>query len=245
MSNPIQLNGSSSLVANEEGMVLYASNCFDVSISLKENNHSTICLIHESDKSIDMNLSIDVAANSHLTLALLSLRNTDYNANFTINLNGSNSDVIVRSGLLGNANKQMSMQINHNAPLTQSSMEHYGLMTSDQPFTINGIGKVTKGCYGCDCRQALRAATFNDNKAITLTPILLIDEYDCQAAHATSIGQISPRQMYYLQAKGLSRECIMTLIAKGYMQPVVDCVQQDDIKEIITTKLSEVEFLHD
>lgn len=245
MSNPIELKGSSSLIANEEGMILYASHCFDVSITLEENKQSTICLIHDASEVIDMNLSIDIASNSHLTLALLSLKQAEYNANFTINLNGSNSDVIVRSGLLGNANKQMSMQINHNAPLTQSSMEHYGLMTTDQPFTINGIGKVNKGCYGCDCRQALRAATFNDNKAITLTPILLIDEYDCQAAHATSIGQISPRQMYYLQSKGLSKECVMTLIAKGYMQPVVDCVLQDNIKEIITAKLSEVEFLHD
>ena len=226
---------------NESLMVLSATQDFKTHLNIQDKQQVTLVLLHEASQAIDMNLEINVGSNVNLTFALVSLVNQEYNANFTINLNGDDSVVDVESGLLGNANKKMYMTINHLNNRCVSTMNHYGLITTNEPFTIEASGVVKKYAKGNDCRQALRCATFTNNKAITLKPMLYIDDFDCQAAHACTIGQISPRQMYYLQFKGLSRKAIMALIAKGYMQPVVDCVNEASVKNYLQHLMDNLE----
>ena len=239
--NAITLSNTHELTLVNGTIVLNADNSFTTHFSVEDNSELTVVLLHQASQDITMNATFDLGKNCALTFALVSLVPFSYDGNICFNFNGDDSSINVQSGLLGNATKKLAMTINHLTNRCVSKMDHYGLITGHDAFTMEASGVVKQYAKDNDCRQALRCATFTDSKAITLKPMLYIDDYDCQAAQACTIGQISPRQMYYLQSKGLSRKAIMALIAKGYMQPVVDCVTDENVHNYLSELMASME----
>ncbi|MPN41600.1 hypothetical protein SDC9_189154 [bioreactor metagenome] len=64
--------------------------------------------------------------------------------------------------------------------------------------------------------------------------MLLIDENDVEASHATSVGQIDENQMVYLQSRGLNEKQVMGLITIGYLMPITGFIQNEELKEVLT-----------
>ena len=72
-----------------------------------------------------------------------------------------------------------------------------------------------------------------------VTPLLLIDENDVQASHATTLGQPDENQLYYLQTRGLSREQALGLLISGYLMPVAYGLNNEELQSEITRKIEE------
>lgn len=235
------VNGQYELTLTQDSDVVlhYTS---DVNVNLTINEGVTVNLVTIYDGVSDVNGSEQIHINQDAVLnwAIVNFEDKASNITAVIDMDGTNSNVLVRSGFLVNNNKLLSMRINHHQPYTTSLMEHYGLVIDQHQFMIEGIGKVDKYAKKSDCRQALRAATFAEKENVKLIPELLIDEYDVQAAHATSIGQVNDRQLYYLQSKGLNMNQILHLMAKGYLQPVCNLIVDEQLKQQVSDQIESV-----
>ena len=67
--------------------------------------------------------------------------------------------------------------------------------------------------------------------------MLLIDENDVEASHATSLGQPDENQLYYMQSRGLSRQSAMELITLGYLLPIASKIQNEKLRDILEKQI--------
>ena len=65
-------------------------------------------------------------------------------------------------------------------------------------------------------------------------PNLFIDEYDVIANHAASIGSINKEDLFYLMSRGLEEKEASKLIVLGFVQPLLDKIDNKELKEEIS-----------
>ena len=61
-------------------------------------------------------------------------------------------------------------------------------------------------------------------------PTLLIDEYDVEASHQATVGQIDEETLYYLQSRGLDIRQATRLMTAGFLTPLFDRVSLEGLK---------------
>lgn len=222
----------------DDGIVWYRLND-QASIHVTIPNGIVSTMIIDIDQCDAFTLDAMVDTNARLDIALIGMNAHDCTGQITVTLL-DHGQTNIRSCFLGNAKKQVVNTIIHRGQHTVSTMEHYGLINTDAPFNIEAIGRIEKKANDAQCHQALRALTFASNDHVTMIPSLYIDNYDCAASHSTSIGQISPKQLYYLQSRGLTMDAITLLLAHGYIQPVLALIDDETIKNNIQEMIEKV-----
>ena len=83
--------------------------------------------------------------------------------------------------------------------------------------------------------------TLSEEQSSEVIPLLLIDENEVKASHATTVGQPDENQLYYLQTRGLTRTQALGLLTIGYMMPITtvldDEAQRAELKNEIEMKV--------
>ena len=79
----------------------------------------------------------------------------------------------------------------------------------------------------------------SDNSALSLNPILLIDEYDVQAGHGASSGLIDDEIIYYMMTRGLTKDKAKELYLLGQVEPIIDQIWDQDLKDRIINYVKE------
>lgn len=77
-----------------------------------------------------------------------------------------------------------------------------------------------------------------------VVPVLLIDENDVKASHATTLGQPDENQLYYLQTRGLSRKQALGLLTVGYIMPITELFEQEAIRNALKDEIEMKVGLH-
>lgn len=106
---------------------------------------------------------------------------------------------------------------------------------------MEACGKIVKGAHDSASHQASRVLTLSNQQSSEVIPLLLIDENDVKASHATTLGQPDENQLYYLQSRGLTREQALGLLTIGYMMPITTVLDDEklaaELKNEIETKV--------
>ena len=95
-----------------------------------------------------------------------------------------------------------------------------------------------KGAYGSSSNQNNRIIIFDETSNANANPYLFIDEYDVKASHACSVGQIDENQIYYLMSRGLSKDLSRRYIALGYLTPILEYFNSEELKDEVIDVLS-------
>ena len=82
------------------------------------------------------------------------------------------------------------------------------------------------------------------NITVRFLPVLLIDENEVKASHATTLGQPDENQLYYLQTRGLSRSQALGLLTLGYLLPISELFDNEEIKEKLKNEIEKKVGLH-
>lgn len=144
-----------------------------------------------------------------------------------------------------NQQRQMhKVKMSHFAPYTVSNMTNHGVVSDEAYGKFEGIGFIEKGCHQANAQQESRIMVLDETARADVHPILLIDEHDVMAGHAGSVGRVSDEALYYLQSRGLTKKQASLLVTEGFLQPVVDRLTDDEMKEkIISTIKKKVGIL--
>ena len=71
---------------------------------------------------------------------------------------------------------------------------------------------------------------FDEKSDAIAKPILKIDDNDIEASHAAVVGKISDDHMFYLTSKGLSEEEARQLITYGYLKPILNGFDDQELQ---------------
>ena len=212
-----------------------------LTLNVKQNSHVKYVLISE-EKSfktrINQTIQIEKDANVHMISGFLS---QNLEADLNVNLNGENARAMVNAIVVSNDQQQQTVDVHmtHFAPYSYGDMYNVGISNGYGRVTLNGIEKIEKGMKQANAFQTLKGIILSDFSMVDVNPILLIDEYDVKAGHGATVGKIEEQQLYYLQSRGLSKIEAEKLIIKGYVKPILDEINDQDLVDRLETTIYE------
>lgn len=148
-----------------------------------------------------------------------------------LNGQGSTSDTKVIS--VGQKSQKMSLTTaaQHFGKNSDSNMVTRAVMKDSASAIINGVTKIEHGATKANGVQAEKVLMLSPKARGDANPILLIDEDDVTAGHAASVGQVNPEQVYYLMARGITKQDAERLIIYGFLAPVVSEIPVEAVRE--------------
>ncbi|MCK9235863.1 MAG: SufD family Fe-S cluster assembly protein [Acholeplasmataceae bacterium] len=206
---------------------------YHLSLEAKENSHVKYLLVSELESNQAL-IAHNFSAAKDATLDLVGgFVSHILDAKMHVDLLGEGAEVLLRSVAISSDEniQNIDVLITHKAPHTHGDMTNIGIANKKGKIILNGIEKIEKGMKNANAFQTLKGIITSDQASIDVNPILLIDEYDIKAGHGATIGKIEEEQMYYLQSRGLTKEDAERLIINGFLQPVVDEIDDESLKE--------------
>lgn len=154
-------------------------------------------------------------------------------AKMHVDLVGEGAEVNMRAIALSSDHhiQNIDVLIVHKAPNTYGNMTNIGIANKNGKIILNGVEKIEKGMKNANAFQTLKGIITSDQAIVEVNPILLIDEYDVKAGHGATIGKIEEEQLYYIQSRGLTREQAERLIINGFLQPIIDEIDDEPLRE--------------
>lgn len=185
--------------------------------------------------------NVTVERDSEVKCAYVELANLNIEMDINYALNDINANSILRLATLAKENekKHITLSITHFAPYTTGIMDNYGVVKDASNLVIDGIGTIKKGNYQSNSHQTNKIIVFDSACNAKANPYLYIDEYDVKASHGASVGKIDEDHLYYLQSRGLSKEDAMHLVTYGYFIPVLEFIDNEELKELFNETLKE------
>lgn len=243
----VSLSGSINLVIeqrmNKELLVVYEGNeeKREMNIRVEEGASCTILMKNVGTSKNELVQHVQIEKDASLTLAYWEIENGVSNVTLDADLLASGASIHLQSACIAQANKNFKLLCTHASPYTTSIMENYAIVRDEGHYAMEATGKINKGAYASESHQTTRVLTLSDEHNSTVLPVLLIDENDVKASHATTLGQPDENQLYYLQSRGLSREQALGLLTLGYLIPISeifsDRLYADDMKNEIEKRV--------
>lgn len=178
---------------------------------------------------------------AHLTLGYLELQDGSVDAISEIYLKECGADAHMMNVCIAQSKKHFQVLCVHEVPHTNGLIENYAVVKQHGDYRMEACGKILKGAYDSASHQASRVLTLSEEQSSEVIPLLLIDENEVKASHATTVGQPDENQLYYLQTRGLTRTQALGLLTIGYMMPITtvleDEAQRAELKNEIEMKV--------
>ncbi|MFD0958286.1 Fe-S cluster assembly protein SufD [Paenibacillus chungangensis] len=157
--------------------------------------------------------------------------NTMSETKSVLNGQGSTSDTKVISVGQKSQNMSLTTAAQHFGKNSDSNMVTRAVMKDSASAIINGVTKIEHGATKANGVQAEKVLMLSPKARGDANPILLIDEDDVTAGHAASVGQVNPEQVYYLMARGITKQDAERLIIYGFLAPVVSEIPVEAVRE--------------
>ena len=95
---------------------------------------------------------------------------------------------------------------------------------------FSGLIKVMKGASKTEAYQNSRNIIGNDGARVYSKPTLEIYDDDVKCSHGSAIGQLDPKQIFYMRTRGLSEQEARFLLKQAFMADVIDKISLPDFK---------------
>lgn len=124
------------------------------------------------------------------------------------------------------------IHIYHNFKETESELETYAIALDDAVLTLDNNATIKNGCHKSVVHQKAKGLNLSPNSTIKAQPNLYIDEYDVEASHSASVGNINKDELFYLMSRGLPEAEARKIVVLGFINPLVDKISSSYNKEI-------------
>lgn len=205
-------------------------------IVVEENAALNLCSWNES-QNCDITYEIDVQKDANLKASFGEMSEGNLNCTQHVYLTGEGASAQIDTASLVKGKLVFDLACIHKAPHTSANMHNYAVIHENAHYEMSDNGKINKGCYGSESHQTSRVLTLSKKQTSKVTPLLLIDENDVQASHATTMGQIDENQLYYLQTRGLTKQQALGLITVGYLMPIASVLDDEEVQKELTEKI--------
>lgn len=183
-----------------------------------------------SENPLDVEEMHEVMGDANVTVAYGEINRADTTRTVHMALREEGATGLLSSASFVDCTKTYNMNVVNYAPHTYGDMKNYAVVLGNGRLMIDAIGKIVKGAYRSESHQTSRALSFAEGQIATILPELLIDEDDVQASHAMSMGRVDEDALYYLMSRGLSVQQCTSLISQGYLMPITETLQNEELK---------------
>jgi len=201
-------------------------------------HHVYLCAVTENKVSV--NSQVFGMGNYTNTVIDLNRGNSLINLESNIVEEGGHSSVLTASISGENFVKNLVVNNINHAPHTEAYMTNFGIGYDKGKLAVDGIGDIRNGAHGSVNKQHSTMIVFDELAKATNKPLLLIEEDDVVANHASAVGKIDEQTIFYLCSRGLTLKQAKKYISLGYFKPVLAYLSDLELKEKVLDYLEEV-----
>ncbi|MEP6673061.1 MAG: Fe-S cluster assembly protein SufD [Chthoniobacter sp.] len=117
----------------------------------------------------------------------------------------------------------------HEAPHTASDLLYKNSLDDSARTIFSGLIRVDPGAHQTDAYQKVRNLLLSDEAEANSAPGLEIEANDVRCTHGATSGQIEQEELFYLMSRGISKRAAQKLIVHGFLQEVVERLDQPAI----------------
>ena len=165
---------------------------------------------------------------------------SNFNKNeINCNLNGECSSAFVNGIFLLNKNKhhEIRTSINHlsentkSYQLIKSVLENHSKAVYQGKIFVNSVAQKTDGY------QLSKAILLDETTEFNAKPELEIYADDVKCSHGSASGSLNENSIFYLMSRGLTYKQAKELLVNGFLLDVIEKITDDEIKNLIKTKM--------
>jgi Fe-S cluster assembly protein SufB len=108
----------------------------------------------------------------------------------------------------------------HAAPRTTSSIISKSISKGTGRSSYRGLCKVYEGAESARSNVQCDALLINETSRTDTYPYIEIEERSANVGHEATVSKIGEEQLFYLTSRGMSEEEAMSLIIRGFIEPI-------------------------
>lgn len=133
----------------------------------------------------------------------------------------------------GKEHIDFTTNMHHNAQNTRNEVLVDGILKDESTSVYRGLIRIPKEGQKTYSYLENHILKLGDKTLANSIPSLKIDANDVKASHGATVGQINEEHLFYLMARGLSREEAERLIVEGFFEPVIQKIPSEELREKI------------
>jgi Fe-S cluster assembly protein SufD len=125
----------------------------------------------------------------------------------------------------------------HIAPDCESDFAFKGALRDNATAVWRGMIRVEPNAQKTNAYQECRNLMLSPTTHAVPIPGLEIMANDVRCTHGATVGRVDREQLFYLMARGLTRQEAERLIVRGFFQDVLDRIELEPVREAVTAAL--------
>jgi Fe-S cluster assembly protein SufD len=121
----------------------------------------------------------------------------------------------------------------HQKPDTTSDLLYKNALHDQSRTIFSGLIKVEPGAHRTDAYQKVRNLLLSDDAEANSMPGLEILADGVRCTHGATSGQVEPEELFYLKSRGIDDLSAKRLIARGFLNEVVDRLPEEKLSEYL------------
>ncbi len=161
---------------------------------------------------------------------------------FDFTLAGEGSSVRTHGLYFGvdDQHKDMRISLTHASPQASSYALYKGAVRDRARTVFQGLIEVKPEASKTDAYLSNKNLILNDGARADSLPQLKIDTNDVKCSHGSTTGKVNEEEVYYLTARGFSKEEARLLIAQGLFAELIDeapSFLRDEVETLVACAL--------
>lgn len=125
----------------------------------------------------------------------------------------------------------------HLAANTSSTLLYKGVLLDESQTTWRGMINISNDAAKSQSYQANNNLILSDQAHIDSIPGMEILTNDVQCKHGATIGKIDPRQLFYLESRGIDSTEATRMLAEGFLDAIIQKYPEEQFKSAIRTSI--------
>jgi Fe-S cluster assembly protein SufD len=154
-------------------------------------------------------------------------------------LNGPGATSRVTGAYFADGNQHLDYDTfqEHIAPSTESDFAFKGALREQAHAVWRGMIRVEEDAQKTNAYQENRNLLLSADAHADSIPGLEIMANDVRCTHGATIGRVNREELFYLMARGLTRQEAERLIVRGFFQDILDRIELEPVREALGAAL--------
>ncbi|MBU0508401.1 Fe-S cluster assembly protein SufB [bacterium] len=134
---------------------------------------------------------------------------------------GARADILSVAYAGNGQHTEAGAKVHHRAPDTTSVIVSKSISRGGGRTSYRGLVEVTEDAPRSKSNVSCDALLLDDHSRSDTYPYMNIRHDEVELGHEATVSKIGDEQVFYLQSRGISEAEAMTLIVRGFIEPVV------------------------
>ncbi|MBI3133886.1 MAG: Fe-S cluster assembly protein SufD [Bacteroidetes bacterium] len=179
--------------------------------------------------------------NSRFKINTMTLDGALVRNNINISVNGENCETHINGAVIAKETMHVDNHtfVNHRVPNCFSNENYKYVLDGKSTGVFNGRVIVQQHAQKINAYQKNANILLSDFAQINSKPELEIYADDVKCSHGSTTGQLDDDAVFYLQARGISKEKAKKLLVAAFIGEITEQISSDEVKKQVNRILAE------